>query len=457
MSIAIAIDLLQAHFGERLSVANSVRDAHSHDEAHMTPQMPDAVIWPETTTEIAEIARICNDQGCPIIPWGIGSSLEGHVVPVRGGITLDMANMDKVLAIHAEDMDAVVQPGVTRTRLNEELRATGLFFPIDPGADASLGGMAATRASGTAAVRYGTMRDAVMALEVVLADGRVIRTGTRAKKSSAGYDLTRLFVGSEGTLGIITELTLRLHGQPEAISAATCAFDRLEAAIATVIESIQLGVPVARIELLDALTIKGFNAYSGYSMPERPTLFLEFHGSAAGVAEMSETVNEVAASHGSLGFEWTTKSEDRNRLWKARHNVYYAQKALRPGATGYVTDVCVPISRLSEAILETEKDIADTDLVAPLVAHAGDGNFHMVLLADPTSDMEAAQADGVRARLAERAIALGGTVTGEHGVGVGKRPYMEAEHGEAWHVMGDIKRALDPRGILNPGKTVPDN
>jgi D-lactate dehydrogenase (cytochrome) len=457
MSIESAIAELEPQFGERLSRAAAVREQHAHDEAYHRPHLPDAVIWPRSTEEVALVARTCNAHGCPIVPWGTGTSLEGHVIPVRGGITLDFREMAGVIAVHPEDMDAVVQPGITRKMLNEHLRDTGLFFPVDPGADASIGGMAATRASGTCAVRYGTMREAVLRLEVVLADGRVIRTGGRARKSSAGYDLTRLFVGSEGTLGIITELTLRLHGIPEAISAATCAFGRLEDAVNTVIETIQTGVPVARIELLDALTIRGFNAHFGYAMPEQPTLFLEFHGSEAGVREQAETVGAIAGEHGGQGFQWTANAEERNRLWAARHNVYYAQQSLRPGARGYVTDACVPISRLAEAILETEADLAASPLVAPLVGHVGDGNFHLAILVRPEDPAELAEAERLASRISERAIRLGGTVTGEHGIGLGKRKFMEAEHGPAWAVMGEIKRALDPAGILNPGKLVPGN
>jgi len=457
MTIETAIAELAPHFGDRLSRSAAMREQHGHDEAHHMPHLPDAVIWPRLTEEVALVARTCHDHGCPIIAWGAGTSLEGHVIPVQGGISLDFAQMDQVLAVNAEDMDVVVQPGITRKRLNEELRDTGLFFPVDPGADASLGGMASTRASGTCAVRYGTMRESVLALEVVLADGRVIRTGTRARKSSAGYDLTRLFVGSEGTLGIITELTLRLHGVPEAISAATCAFERFEDAVNTVIETIQIGVPIARIELLDELSIRGFNGYAGYDLPERPTLFLEFHGSDTGVAEQAETVGGIAGEHGCLGFEWTANPEARNRLWSARHNIYYAQQSLRPGATGYVTDACVPISRLTEAILETDEDLRQSPLLAPLVGHVGDGNFHLAILINPEDAAEKAEAQRLGKRISERAIRLGGTVTGEHGVGLGKRQFMQAEYGEAWAVMGEVKRSLDPLGILNPGKLVPGN
>ncbi|MDT8344509.1 MAG: FAD-linked oxidase C-terminal domain-containing protein [Thermohalobaculum sp.] len=457
MTIETAVAALAGRFGARLSRASAIREAHGHDESHHTGHLPDAVVWPETTAEVAEIARLCHAHACPIVPWGTGTSLEGHVIPVRGGVTVDFARMDKVLAVHPEDMDAVVQPGVTRKRLNEELRDTGLFFPVDPGADASLGGMASTRASGTCAVRYGTMKDAVMALEVVLADGRVIRTGSRARKSSAGYDLTRLFVGAEGTLGLITELTVRLHGVPEAISAATCGFAEMGAAVATVIETIQMGVPVARIELLDELSIRGFNGYAGYALPECPTLFLEFHGSPASVAEQAETVGAIAAGHGGTGFAWTDRPEERTRLWEARHKIYYAQQSLRPGSRGYVTDACVPISRLAEAILETRADLADSGLVAPLVGHVGDGNFHVAILIDPDSAAERAAAARIAGRISDRALRLGGTVTGEHGVGLGKMAYMQDEHGEAWQVMGTLKHALDPDGIMNPGKLVPGN
>ncbi|MEM9146505.1 MAG: FAD-linked oxidase C-terminal domain-containing protein [Pseudomonadota bacterium] len=457
MTIESAITALEPHFGARLSRAEAVRAEHGRDEAHHAPQPPDAVIWPATTEEVQRIAGTCSEHGCPIVPWGTGTSLEGHVIPVRGGITVDMGRMDQVLAINQEDMDVVVQPGVTRKRLNEELRATGLFFPVDPGADASLGGMAATRASGTCAVRYGTMREAVLALEVVLADGRAIRSGTRARKSSAGYDLTRLFVGSEGTLGLITELTLRLAGQPEAMSAATCAFHRLEGAVQTVIETIQMGIPVARIELLDPLTIRGFNQYAGYALEEKPTLFLEFHGSEASVAEQAELLGALASENGGIGFDWTTDPEERTRLWSARHNTYYAQQSLRPGAKGFITDACVPISRLAEAILETEADLSESPLLAPLVGHVGDGNFHLSILIDPEHPDELAEAERLAGRISERTLRLGGTVTGEHGIGLGKRKYMAAEHGEGWQVMGAIKAALDPGGIMNPGKMLPGN
>jgi D-lactate dehydrogenase (cytochrome) len=450
-------DTLRTMLGDRYSEAGIVREQHANSEAHHAPRLPDAVAFPETVEEVASIVRACAETGTAITPFAIGSSLEGQATPLRGGLSLDMTRMNRILAINAEDMDAVVQPGVTRTQLNDHLKGTGLFFSVDPGADASLGGMAATRASGTNAVRYGTMRENVMALQVVLADGRVIRTGTRARKSSAGYDLTRLFVGSEGTLGIITELTVRLWGQPEAVLAAVCPFATLEGAVDTVIQTIQLGLGVARIELLDEVQIRGFNAYSGYAMAETPTLFLEFHGSESGVAEQVATFRALADENGAQGFETAVKAEDRNRLWNARHKIYYAGLALRPGSKGYVTDACVPISRLAEAIVETKEDIARSSLLAPMVGHVGDGNFHMCILIDPASAAEKAEAERLAGRIAERAIRLGGTCTGEHGVGVGKLPYMQAEHGEGWAVMGQIKRALDPEGLLNPGKLTPSN
>ncbi|MFN2308048.1 MAG: FAD-binding oxidoreductase [Paracoccaceae bacterium] len=453
-----AIAALSALLGDRLSTGVSVRDLHAADEAHMPPSRPDAVAFPETTEEVSRIMAICSDHHCPVVPWGVGSSLEGHVIPVKGGLTIDMSRMNRVLQVNEADLDAVVQPGVTRQQLNEDLRATGLMFPVDPGANAALGGMAATRASGTNAVRYGTMRENVLALEVVLADGRVIRTGTRARKSSAGYDLTHLFVGSEGTLGIITELTVKLYGQPECISAATCAFDDIEGAVDTVILAIQMGLPLARIELLDALQIKGMNTYNpDMQMPEVPHLFLEFHGTEAGVAEQSETFGDIAAEHGGADFAWATKAEDRNRLWKARHDAYYAGKSLRPGAEGYVTDCCVPISRLAECIAGTRAEIAKSGLIAPLVGHVGDGNFHLLILIEKDNAEELAQAQDLAHRVNTLALACGGTVTGEHGVGLGKKRYMLQEHGDAYAVMGDLKRSFDPGNILNPGKLVDVN
>ncbi|MEM7058425.1 MAG: FAD-linked oxidase C-terminal domain-containing protein [Pseudomonadota bacterium] len=458
MSIETAIEALAPHFGDRLSRAAAILEQHGKDEAWHAPNPPDAVIWPHTTEEVSLVAKTCNDHGCPIVAWGAGTSLEGHVIPVQGGITLDFGEMNKVLAVHDEDMDCVVQPGITRKRLNEELRDTGLFFPIDPGADASIGGMTGTRASGTCAVRYGTMREAVLALQVVLADGRVIRTGTRAKKSSAGYDLTKLFVGSEGTLGIITEITLRLHGQPEVITAATCNFPSTEDAVNTVIQTIQMGIPIARMEFLDELSIQGFNKYADYDMAEKPTLFMEFHGTEATVAEQVELVSELAKDAGADGFEWATKAEDRNRLWNARHNIYYASLALRPGAGGYTTDACVPISRLAECIAETQADCSTSPIPAPIVGHVGDGNFHVAFLIDTEDKSEVAEVQRLADRLTERTLAMGGTISGEHGVGFGKKKFMSREHGDdAWQLMGDIKKTFDPTGILNPGKMLPGN
>ena len=455
MSIDSAIQALTPHFGDRLSTADAIREQHGKDEAWHAPSPPDAVIWPLTTEEVSLIARTCNEHGCPIVAWGAGTSLEGHVIPVQGGITLDFGQMNKVLEVHPEDMDVVVQPGITRKRLNEELRDTGLFFPIDPGADASIGGMTSTRASGTCAVRYGTMREVVLALEVVLADGRVIRTGTRAKKSSAGYDLTKLMVGSEGTLGIITEITLRLYGQPEAITAATCNFPTTEDAV---IQTIQMGIPIARMEFLDELSIRGFNKYADFNMAEKPTLFMEFHGTDGSVAEQVELVSEMAKDAGAADFEWATKPEDRNRLWNARHNIYYASLALRPGAGGYTTDACVPISRLADCIAETQADCADSPIPAPIVGHVGDGNFHVAFLIDTEDKNEVAEVQRLADRLTERTLAMGGTISGEHGVGFGKKKFMSREHGDdAWELMGQIKKTFDPAGILNPGKMLPGN
>ncbi len=449
------ITALAAELGDRLSTGASIRALHGRDEAYSAPHLPDAVAFPETTEEVSRIMALCHQHRCPVVPFGVGSSLEGHVIPLRGGISIDTSRMNKVLAVHEADLDAVVQPGVTRKQLNEELRATGLMFTVDPGANASLGGMAATRASGTNAVRYGTMRENVLALEVVLADGRVIETGTRARKSSAGYDLTHLFVGSEGTLGIITELTVRLFGQPERISAATCAFPDVAAAVDTVILAIQSGLPMARIELLDEVQMRGMALYNpDLDMPETPHLFLEFHGTEAGVAEQVEQFRAIAEEYGASAFKWATRTEDRTRLWEARHNAYYAAQALRKGAKGVVTDSCVPISSLAEAIARTKTAIAEAGLIAPLVGHVGDGNFHLSILVDPDAPDEIAAAKALASKVNRIALELGGTVTGEHGVGTGKMGYMRDEHGPALDVMADIKRALDPLDLMNPGKIV---
>lgn len=454
MTIEAAVTGLRNELGDRFATTEAMLHAHGQNEAWFPETLPDGVAFPESTEDVARIVRICAEAGCPIVPWGTGTSLEGNALATKGGISLDMSRMNKVLAINAEDMDAVVQPGVTREALNTELRATGLFFPVDPGANASLGGMAATRASGTTAVRYGTMRENVLALEVVTADGRIIRTGSRARKSSSGYDLTKLMVGSEGTLGIITELTVRLQGQPEAISAAICRFDNIRGAVDTVIQTIQMGVPIARMEFVDAMAARGFNIYADAGLPEAPHLFLEFHGSEASVAEQSETVAELARENGGAGFQWSTKPEERTKLWKMRHGVHYAIMSLRPGYKPVVTDICVPISRLADAVTETRADIDASPLTAAMVGHVGDGNFHSSLLTEPGNEADREIAFALAGRMNERALRMGGTVTGEHGVGQGKMRYMRAEHGAAWDVMAEIKRAMDPKNILNPGKVV---
>ena len=448
------IEALQGLLGDRLSLSAAVREQHGKDESYHTPYPPDAVAFAQSTEEVVEIVKICAAHNTPIIPFGTGTSLEGHVAALHGGVCIDVSQMNEVIRVNAEDLDVTVQPGVTRKQLNEYLRDTGLFFPIDPGADASIGGMTATRASGTNAVRYGTMRENVLGLTVVLADGRVIRTSRRARKSSAGYDLTRLFVGSEGTLGVITEITLRLYGIPEAISSAVCSFESIKGAIDTVITTIQCGIPIARIELLDEVQMDACNKYSGLGYPVQPTLFLEFHGTEAGVKEQAEMVQGLAAENGGGNFEWTTKAEERSKLWQARHDAAYACMALRPGSKGWATDVCVPISRLADCIMETKKDLEGTDLITPLVGHVGDGNFHLVYLVDPENEAEIAEAKELNDRLVQRALAMEGTCTGEHGVGYGKIDFLTAEHGEAVSVMRQIKKALDPQNLMNPGKIV---
>ena len=448
-------DALSARFGKRFSQGESTCLQHGRDESALPPMPPDGVVFADNTDEVSWLAAQCHRHRVPLIAYGSGSSLEGHLLAVRGGISVDLAAMNRVLAVRPDDLDATVQPGVTRKALNETLKDTGLCFPIDPGADASLGGMAATRASGTNAVRYGTMRENVLALEVVLADGQVIRTGSRARKSSAGYDLTRLFVGSEGTLGIITELTLRLSPVPEAIASATCAFVTVDSAVRTVIETIQLGVPIARIELLDALSIHAINRHSRLSLPEQPTLFFEFHGSPDGVKEQVERVEALAGDNDGGTFAWATRSEDRSRLWQARHDAYFACLQLAPGARSLTTDVCVPISRLAECIAASRADIEASGLQVPLLGHVGDGNFHLLVLAHPDDADENARAAELSRRVVERALALGGTCSGEHGVGLGKRAYLPIEHGDpAVALMRRIKHALDPADILNPGKIV---
>jgi D-lactate dehydrogenase (cytochrome) len=446
------IEALRGRFGERVSTAASVCEQHGRDESYHAPAPPDAVVFARSTAEVVEVVRLCAAQRVPVVPFGTGTSLEGHVAALRGGVCIDLSAMDRILRVSAADLDCTVEAGVTRKRLNEHLRDTGLFFPIDPGADASLGGMAATRASGTNAVRYGTMRENVLSLQVVLADGRVIRTARRARKSAAGYDLTRLFVGSEGTLGVITEVTLRLYGIPEAIMAAVCPFPSVADAVETVVATIQAGVPVARIELLDAAAMEAIGRYSKLDYAAAPTLFFEFHGTEQGVREQVELVEAFAEEHGGSEFRWARTQEERNRLWQARHDAHYATMARRPGARVWATDVCVPISRLAECIAETNADLAGSSLMAGLVGHVGDGNFHVGYLVDPARPEEIAEAAALNDRLVRRAIDMDGTCTGEHGVGSGKIDFLVAEHGEGVEVMRRLKRALDPQDIMNPGK-----
>ena len=450
------IEQLSSQFGQRFSQGESNCLQHGRDESVHEPMLPSAVVFAENIEEIALTVTLCATHGVPVIPYGVGSSVEGHVLAPRGGISLDLSGMNRIVAIHAEDGDATVQAGVTRKQLNDALKGTGLFFPIDPGADATLGGMAATRASGTNAVRYGTMRDNVMATTTVLADGRIMKTGGRARKSSAGYDLTRLLVGSEGTLGIMAELTVKLYPIPEAISAAVCTFPDIDSAVQTVIQTIQLGVPVARIELLDALSLKAINIFCKTTLAEAPTLFFEFHGSPASVAEQAETVQTIADDLGGTHFEWAARPEDRSRLWQARHDAYFACLQLKPGCRCFPTDVCVPISRLAECIAATYEDIAQVSIPIALFGHVGDGNFHLVVLVDTANEKEMAEAAWISQRVVERAIAMEGTCTGEHGIGLGKRKYLPLEHGNvAVDVMRAIKTALDPHHLLNPGKVLP--
>jgi D-lactate dehydrogenase (cytochrome) len=444
---------LSLSLGDRFSTTAAVRDHHSRDESYRAPAAPDAVCFPITTEEVREIVNRCARYRIPVISFGAGTSLEGHVIAPRGGVCLDMTRMNRVLRVAAEDMDATVEAGITRKQLNHALRDTGLCFFIDPGADATIGGMTATRASGTTAVRYGTMKDNVLGLTVVLADGRVIRTGGRARKSSAGYDLTRLFVGSEGTLGVITEITLRLHLVPEAISAAVCSFATMAGAVDTATAVIQAGIPVARIELLDEPAIDAVNHFAGLDLPVTPTLFFEFHGvSEANVVEQAQLAEAAAGAHGGQGFQWATQAEDRSRLWKARHEAYYAILAWRPGTKGWTTDVCVPISRLTEAVLAAKKDLSESSLKGALVGHVGDGNFHMVYLVDPAGAGEIEEARRLSDRMVLRALEAGGTCTGEHGIVMGKMEYLVREHGEAVEIMRDLKHALDPLNLMNPGK-----
>src|SRR5690242_17369367 len=440
---------LKALLGERVSTSAAVREHHGKDESYFPYALPDAVVFPHSTDEVRDVVNICRRHHVPMIPFGVGTSLEGHVLAIAGGVSIDLSQMNKVLAVHEADLDAVVQAGVTRKQLNEYIKHTGLFFPVDPGADATIGGMAATRASGTNAVRYGTMRENVLSLKVVLADGRIIQTSTRAKKSAAGYDLTRLFVGSEGTLGVITEVTLRLYGIPEQISAAACAFPTIEGAVNTTVMLIQAGIPVARVELLDAVQIDAINKFSKLDYAVAPTLLFEFHGTKAGVDEQIQMVKEFATDQGGTEFRFASSMEERNKIWQARHDGYYAVKALKPNGQGLATDVCVPISRLAECISETARDLEKASVIGAIVGHVGDGNFHIGFIFDPENPDEAAEIEGINDRMVKRALAMDGTCTGEHGVGYGKMDFLVAEHGEAVSVMRLTQKELEPDNIMN--------
>ena len=454
--IRTAIAVLRQRFGERLQTGEAIRRQHANTLTWIPNQPPDAVIWVENTDEVRDVVGIAASHGVPIIPFGAGTSLEGHINAPLGGLSLDFSRMSRVLTVNERDLDCVVEAGVSRKQLNDHLRDQGLFFPVDPGAEeATIGGMAATRASGTTAVRYGTMRENVLNLTAVMADGSIIKTAQRARKSAAGYDLTRLLVGSEGTLGIITELTVRLYGIPERILSAVCPFETLEGACNAVIQSIQLGLGVARMELLDPPQIRAVNSYAKLSLEEKPTLFLEFHGSELGARDQVDTFKQIAESEGAIRFDWAEKEEDRRRLWKARHDVYWAVKTVFPGRDALATDVCVPISRLAECVVATQKDIEASGLIAPIVGHVGDGNFHTTPVFDRNDPHQLAAVEGFLERLVERAIAMEGTCTGEHGVGQGKAKYLKAELGAGLAVMRGIKAALDPNNILNPGKIIP--
>ncbi len=446
---------LRALLGDRVSTSAAVREHHGKDESYFPYALPDVVVYAKSTEEVRDVVNICRHHHVPMIPYGVGTSLEGHILAIHGGVSIDLSQMNQVIAVHQEDLDAVVQAGVTRKQLNEYIKHTGLFFPVDPGADATLGGMAATRASGTSAVRYGTMRENVLSLKVVLADGRVIQTSRRAKKSAAGYDLTRLFVGSEGTLGVITEVTVKLYPVQEAMSAAVCAFPTIDGAAKTVIQTLQMGIPVARSELLCATTIGALNRYNKTRYRESPTLFLEFHGTAAAVVEQAKAVQEIAKENGGMDFQWATKQEERSKLWEARHHAYFACLQLKPGSRALSTDVCVPISRLAECVTETARDIEKASLPVPLFGHVGDGNFHLVIIIDPENRAEVDEAKALNVRVVQRALAMEGTCTGEHGVGIGKQPYLRQELGDdVIDLMGDIKKVFDPENLMNPGKVV---
>ena len=449
------VEALRSLLGERITTSRGVREHHGRDESSYPAAPPEAVVFPHSTEEVRDIVNLCRLHKTPLVPYGVGSSLEGHTLAIHGGICVNLSQMNQILAVRDADLDCTVQAGVTRKQLNENIRHSGLMFPLDPGADATLGGMAATRASGTIAVRYGTMRENVIALTVVLADGRIIKTARRSRKSSAGYDLTRLFVGSEGTLGIITEVTLRLYAIPEAMSAATCSFKEIGGAVDTVIQTLQSGIPIARCEALCGTTMRAINAYSKTSYPEQPMLFLEFHGTQKSVEEQAQLVQEIAHANGGMAFQWATKAEDRNKLWQARHDAYFSCLQLRHGTRSVSTDVCVPISRLTECIVETTRDIDGATMPIPLFGHVGDGNFHCVILVRTDSDADLAEAKAFNERLVNRALDMEGTCTGEIGVGIGKMKWMNKEHGEALDLMRSIKHAFDPDKLMNPGKILP--
>lgn len=449
------IDFLRERFGDRFSQAGAVREHHGKDESPYPSMLPDAVVFAESTDDVVVVVNLCNEFNVPLIPYGAGSSLEGHILAIEGGITIDLSGMNKILSLNTEDSTVTVQAGLTRKQLNEQIRDSGLFFPIDPGADASLGGMSATRASGTNAVRYGTMRENVVNLTVVTAQGKVVRTARRARKSSAGYDLTRIFVGSEGTLGIITEVTVKLYPQPEAVSAAVCNFPTVHDAVQCVIQTIQLGVPIARVELMDQNAVIASNRYSKLTLRETPLLLFEFHGSQAGVKEQAETVQEIARDNNGMDFEWADRPEERTRLWTARHNAYFAGLQMRPGCKASTTDVCVPISRLAECIDTATKDLATASFPSTIVGHVGDGNFHVLMMLDPDSQAEWAESEKLNKKLVKQAIDADGTCTGEHGIGLHKIQFMSDEHGEdALDLMRSLKKAFDPNNILNPGKVI---
>ncbi|AWM79206.1 2-hydroxy-acid oxidase [Gammaproteobacteria bacterium ESL0073] len=451
----IFLDALTSALGDRVSTALAVREHHGRDESMYATCPPDAVVFARSTDDVVTVVKLCNKYDVPVIAFGAGSSIEGHVLPFSGGVTIDLSEMNHIVAVNPEDLTATVQAGVTRKQLNHETRNMGLFFPIDPGADATIGGMAATRASGTNAVRYGTMRDNVVSLTVVTAEGKVIRTSSRAKKSSAGYDLTAIFVGSEGTLGIITEVTVKLHVQPEGISAAICSFPTVQDAVQCVIATIQMGIPVARVEIMDTAAVKAVNQYSHLDLKESPVLLFEFHGTPDGVTEQSSMVQEIAKETGGQDFNWATQTEDRNKLWTARHNAFFASMQLKPGCRGVSTDVCVPISRLAESIDVTIDELAKSSIAYTIVGHVGDGNYHVILLIDPENAEEVAEMERINHGIVQRAIAMDGTCTGEHGVGVHKIPFLVEEHGEdALDMMRALKRTFDPKNILNPGKIV---